>query len=412
MTNVIKVEFTTKPGIKINIKQDKNKLNSNNISLKEKVILRSLSRRAVLIKGNMYYVLTKDFQISSWYLEICEAEFNLHQQKTYDHSSNKNVKMRCLLFNKFPDKINGYKSDQEKSFVKFDKEMIKFLNDIIIPQVGTILNLNSILGGNNPSGAEKSKSSSPFVVSDLKSKYYNKPFINLFKAIFIKKKPQQLSKDSFAKIKNKIFLSIDNYESKISLNKKLWLIYNTFLSFYNKSNPLFYYENYYKMINKIDFNINEKEKDNNSINAYRRIFRENLISKYDYLDFFYNKPSSASMLEAAHIKSVKDIKLEFLNKDNNQMQKEIQDVNNGLLLNPTVHKLFDELIISFDEKDGKLLLNPGENDLVAIKNILQINTKNFEGISKLLKQNSMIKYYLAIHNKKFNRNKEFKKLIS
>ncbi|MCK5867255.1 MAG: HNH endonuclease, partial [Mycoplasmataceae bacterium] len=82
----------------------------------------------------------------------------------------------------------------------------------------------------------------------------------------------------------------------------------------------------------------------------RRQFRTNLISQFERKDHYYNVFTARKMVEAAHIKP-------FSQAANDE---EKTDSDNGILLSPDIHKLFDSGAITFD-KNGHVIYTTNKN---------------------------------------------------
>ncbi|WP_111709114.1 HNH endonuclease [Lutibacter citreus] len=110
-------------------------------------------------------------------------------------------------------------------------------------------------------------------------------------------------------------------------------------------------------------------------------YRDNLMGKWENKCGLTNI-SKKELLEACHIKP-------FCECDNN----EYYDLNNGIILTPTIHKLFDKFLISFDNS-GKIMLSKRMNETDLHKlNINENMTLNFHNLK--------MEVYLKLHRTKF-----------
>lgn len=110
-------------------------------------------------------------------------------------------------------------------------------------------------------------------------------------------------------------------------------------------------------------------------------YRDNLMIKWEY-KCGLTSISKIELLEACHIKP-------FCECDND----EYYDLNNGIILAPTIHKLFDKFLISFDNS-GKIMLSKRMNGT-------DLNQLNLKKSMTLNFYNNQIEMYLKLHRSKF-----------
>ncbi len=110
-------------------------------------------------------------------------------------------------------------------------------------------------------------------------------------------------------------------------------------------------------------------------------YRDNLLKKWKN-KCGITSLSKIELLEACHIKP-------FCECENN----EYYDLNNGLILSPNIHKLFDKFLISFDNL-GKIILSKRMDET----DLLHLNINNNMALN--FYDNQMAQY-LKIHRAKF-----------
>lgn len=140
-------------------------------------------------------------------------------------------------------------------------------------------------------------------------------------------------------------------------------------------------ENNSKTLSNISLDIPRVKSDELTrlIMNYRSQLRRNIISSrvhnaYWYTDF--NSPiveRHIGDLEACHIKEVNQIQNELRRKDLDNRGKmvlfeQLNDANNGILLNRDAHYLFDDRLFEIDPRNGQIII---ENNEISKKRVCQ-----------------------------------------
>lgn len=181
--------------------------------------------------------------------------------------------------------------------------------------------------------------------------------------------------------------SLDNNENKYDIFKKIYENYNKY-GYVTKEECKLALLNIFDINFNIDFDLDELFSDNTIYELKEKrvkqeTFRKNIINR-DKKCLLSNSP--ATMCEVAHI-------IPYCECDKNIKY----DVNNGLLLNAGLHKLFDKFLWSIDT-NSKVVLSPKV-----------LNDSDYELVhcyhNKVLKLNDMILKNLKWHYNKFLMNK-------
>lgn len=260
-------------------------------------------------------------------LLLDSGEFNEHQQPKF--STNKGL--RKSFSERFGVKFNSF-----KNLIKMDVEQLEWWNTKMRDEKYSILSISKYLTGNNPSGSEQKKSSAEFLLSD--GANIDKPFYNLLKVLsessiksrYISKKDEAMTYDEFLGM-------------CASLNENIKDMIEIFYS----EMDFFYIDE-----NKIFIGITDEASEN--IRSAK--FRNSLISKYDRVDQLYKVFKARKMVEAAHI-----IPISHISKDPELSNDLSEDIENGILLSPDIHKLFDSGAITFN-RDGTIRYTTNKND--------------------------------------------------
>ncbi len=116
----------------------------------------------------------------------------------------------------------------------------------------------------------------------------------------------------------------------------------------------------------VRMNKEEISKDEAIVNL-RALFRKGLLKEFEkkeYRDLVLGDLSiKIEDAEAAHIIPIKEI------KERNLDYSLIADKNNGLLLSPTIHSIFDKNKISFDKNGIIIIINKNYSDNIDINKI-------------------------------------------
>ena len=295
------------------------------VDFQNKAVTRTASNRTSKIQGTMYFKFQFDNHIprivSSQVILSSDNEFNLHQQPKWSKTKNSPRK-------RFADEYKISHIQSKRSLLVLTSEQTSWWNNEISNKISP-LSISKYLTGNNPTGSQKKKSNAEFILSNGDKK--GQPFFNLLK-VFAKKsliKTQPFS----AKDKTEA-MSFDEFmKDAAEINAD---VRNVFNNFFEKDFLYFYVE---EMRENLDI-----ENDADEASKLRRRFRTNLISKFDRVDQLYNVFSARKMVEAAHIKP-------FSHSTDNS---EKIDIDNGILLSPDIHKLFDSGAICFSD-EGKIM---------------------------------------------------------
>lgn len=151
---------------------------------------------------------------------------------------------------------------------------------------------------------------------------------------------------------------IENCEDYITLDTLLFVIYDV-----------------YKYVPTENI-IEEKKK-----RQYQSKFRKDLIKKYKQCII---SNDDEDLCEASHI-------IPFSESDHTQMY----DINNGLLLSSTLHKMFDDYLLTIN-KDGQIILSNNILNKKSYKNYHKYNGMNIKLNNDTLKN-------LQIHYDKFTK---------
>lgn len=301
------------------------------VNFKTKSYKNKSSNRAVKYRGVIYIkyqIVNKIVSILCAELVLKESEYNEHQQKGWTTKKGK----RKSFANEFSLKFNSI-----KNYISLNEEQIKWWNTNLLDSGESILSISKYLTGNNPTGSQQSKKSAEMILDEV---IYNEmPFYNLLKVFSTKK----AIKSAYVSNKEDAESFKDFLEKISNINKDYKYVIDNFYS-----DKKFFYIDEMK-----DF-IGEK---NDEIITMRRMFRNDLISTYERKDQLYKVFESRKMVEAAHILPVTII------KNNNEYSNDlIKDINNGLLLSPDIHKLFDSGAIAFSSTTGKIEYTTNPNN--------------------------------------------------
>lgn len=262
-------------------------------------------------------------------------------------------------------------SDINCDVVISTKEQLNLVNNYSFNYTNTVLSLEGFISGSNSSGADKKPNAAPILINPKHNNEYIK-FINAFKRIKVKNNKTLFIEKLIKNGELKNFDQLENMFNEISLEKllnnnqklKTWMnIINSININENVDKEHIFEKEYISNIEEKDINDNLKESfhlfEMNLIDQEKLIiklrsnFRKKLI-KYGLeknISEFLGGLNDIFDSEAAHIYDVKDIKNEIKKSNNSiSLYKEISDINNGLLLEPSIHKLFDKNKITFNEE--------------------------------------------------------------
>ena len=254
-------------------------------------------------------------------------EFNTHQQDSWSKTKNTPRK-------NFADSFNLSHIDNDKNIVAMTEEHIQWWNTEISKKISP-LTVSKYLTGNNPTGSQKKKKNAEFVVSD--GEKMGLPFFNLLK-VFAMNTTIQTKSYSSRQLESAI--SFDEFlDDSAKMDDE---VNNVINNFFEKRFLYFYVDEMKEHLDILG--------DDSTDAKLRRKFRMNLISTFERKDQLYNVFSARKMVEAAHIKP-------FSHAENDE---EKIDIDNGILLSPDIHKLFDSGAISFN-KNGGIIYSTNKN---------------------------------------------------
>ncbi|WKX02759.1 MAG4270 family putative restriction endonuclease [Candidatus Mycoplasma mahonii] len=299
------------------------------ISFINKAVNSNRLNRSTKIQGDIYF----KYSLKNNFLKIegakillnGENEFNEHQQSTWSKSKG--------LRQKFTDKFNKFNHlSKTKKLIGMSDDEILWWNNKMSTQ-GSVLSISGYLSGNNPTGSQQDKLNGEFIIKSGNNENFQ--FINLLR-VFTDKRTLKSSDFDYSN-----HITFEQFLNNVrQIDKYKFVIDNWF----SKSYKFFYIDEMrsYLRINDIS----------DSTSRLRNEFRNVLISTFDRKDHLYKIFKAMKMVEAAHIKPVSHISSEYKN--------EIKDINNGLLLSPDIHKLFDSGAITFNDR-GSVVYSTNKN---------------------------------------------------
>ncbi len=253
-------------------------------------------------------------------------------------------------------------------------EMIQKLNDNSF-KFNTLNTFIQFVQGSNISGADTNYNANPIVIDLDYLNYGGYRFVNAIKTIknsdiFFNPNKHSLIKENldFLITKNEIFANwfdAINYINNSNINEYIKVLNASTLDTSNIDIQTTIY--------KLKNNLASKKR---TVAKLRNIFKFDLLREAldNNIDEYTNSGIKKQFLEGAHIIQVKDI------LKNNLDLKLIADKDNGLLLEPTIHDLYDRNIISFDKK-GNLIKNEiyGNKDIHNLLNKI-LTTKRIRNL--------------------------------
>ncbi len=365
---------------------------------KKEMLGQPLGRNKYSYEGFAYYLVdpSKDYGIV-WQ----RAKFISFEYKSMNEKLKKNPTIAYKRLQK-----KGF--DRESIFpinkdevIKANKNQIDQVNKFIFREIKTALGSEGVITGSNPTGSNGIYANSPFLLNydDGDNDYLGykqfKIFINSIKKIYKKNKEIENIILTFENIDNVIEYFRDKkitlkelmrknivFSKNIILRNNLeenyqniWkddvfkdvVINNGHINKFIKDEKI-KEEHIKKETNKIIIRMNKEEisKDEAIVNL-RALFRKGLLKKFkkkEYRDLVLGDlPIKIEDAEAAHIISIKEI------KERNLDYSLIADKNNGLLLSPTIHSIFDKNKISFDKNGIIIIIDKNYSDNIDINKI-------------------------------------------
>lgn len=336
--------------------------------------------------GIAYYLVDSENNCIVWERAILkEFEYRPTDEDMLVTSHYKNYYERFGLNRR---NIFGW-SEKNKIIKEANKSIIQKVNDYSLNYTTTILAIEGVITGSNPTGSDKIIKKSPILFDPrVKTEYIR--FINAIKKVRCHNNTlEKIFKENLKTVKDieKIFTKTIEFNEFISKSNKFrkWIkIYNSDFSEVenNESDIIEYLQalDNNSLKTSIDQSILMFEKkliDQNKLETkLRSEFRASLLKEAmdnNYSEFTGDENISIFDAEAAHILGVKEIKKHDLNI------KWIADPNNGLLLRPDTHRILDKRKIHLNENGlFESKVNEYKNiNLSIIEKILNEERVNF-----------------------------------
>lgn len=355
-------------------------------------------------EGQIFYLINKKGEVVYDATKFISFEYRpfddsmLHSKKKKKLGKDEPTDCYLDLLNQGFDRKSVFPTSKN-NVVLANSDQITNVNSFIFRKMDTALNAEKVITGSNPTGSESEFKKSPFLIKpNIHSKENNKYiyFINAIKRIRIR--DSNIRKE----IRNK-FSSLDQLKSYfkiISINQLLeennifknsLELVNNIYSEKNTKEELSYIEdlkkenhNFDNEVKKLILEFNEKLITSKTlIRKLRNIFRQRLLleaKEKGFKEFCNDKNIELYDTQASHIISVSKIK-----NSKNPNYYLISDKDNGLLLSPNHHSLFDKNRITFN-KNGNLIILDENYDRLK----LELDTKVLNGErSKNLEERNM-----------------------
>ena len=332
---------------------------------------RSWGNAKYSFSGNAYYLIDTERNYVVWE----RAFFKNAEYRLTDSAMLKTLHYNNNYFKKGIDRkrILGF-SEINRIVNKADDETLFKINKHILNNVNTVLGAEGVISGSNPNGSDFKVKNSPLVIDPrLETEYIR--FQNAIKRV--RRKDSNLEKalkEVLNEVKDieKIFtkkITIEEFcELNETFNKWMKIQNSDILDLTNAEESIKEYlgeidQNYLKksvehVLSMYSKNLIQEDK---LIKKLRREFRIALLKEAIEKGLGeYTGLKDINLLdsEAAHILWVKEIKVNNLN------YKWIANPNNGLLLNPNTHNIFDKKKITLNT-DGKFI--SVDNDYKKVK---------------------------------------------
>ena len=304
------------------------------LPITSKSFYKDTKKAAAKFSADLYLVLNKivdNIQIESFDIVVnYGTEINISHQPTWPNK--KRVTRERLFDLNFIENKGGIKTKYLHKIEMTNLEINKF-NNQTLPSKFPLNRIYELFKGSNATGAEGKVKSQELVLNLLGEKYHKKPFVNLFK--------------TFTKKNNIFYKKINNIQATNTID---------LLEFKNmlNENELYLFEDIWFGAQDKFFYIKPwREWLNNSSEQYNSKLKPLLIREYGLKDQLYKQYVNSSVVQACHLKPKSHI-IEDENLSKKEKQKEIDDINNGLLLPVHIHKYLDNGTISFDQ-EGKVI---------------------------------------------------------
>lgn len=324
--------------------------------------------------GNAYYLVeTKNWTVVWERAILNEAEF-----RVTDRAMEKTRYYKQLFEKKNIDRkeMMGWTKSKTTVISKANKIQLERINEYSLNNIKTVLNIEGLITGSNPSGADYKKTNSPILIDPRLGSDYIR-FVNAIKQIRNRNKEfERIFKEVFKKVSDieKVFknnISINQLASKNEQFRKWMKIYNFDVQEFKAEDKelLLYMEkvkisdirrdvNHLISMNKIGL-LDSKKLEKKLRKEFRLALINEAIEK-GYSEYTGNKELSIHDTEASHIIDVSII------KKNNLNYSLIADPDNGLLLSPTLHSILDKNKIKLNENGT---LTPISDEYSEMKNI-------------------------------------------
>jgi len=327
---------------------------------KIKVIVKFTSRNnnTPIVNGYVYYYLTYNQNIKK--LKLDDQRFYLNHEKnqiidnpganSYQFSEKNNKNGFDLRRNIIKKSIfSGDKTRGGFDIYNIKEDCVSYINENINNHIGTLIGLQGFMKGSNPDGSQTYISKTIFL---MRHEIYDKyRFVHLFKHLEDGRLNNEINYDEYVEI------SFCEFVRKYNLIESFEL-YNKDIIDLSNGRPIS--KEWVSELKKalgLDVRINDfetlkknYEEDRVWSKKDRNRLRINVLNEYyDQPDqIFFKYPQD--WLECAHIYNVKEI-------DIDSEGSYIADPNNGIMMHPTMHEVFDRNIFTFNE-NGIVVFRP------------------------------------------------------
>jgi hypothetical protein len=337
--------------------------------------------------------LTSNYKINATaeyflYVDDVKNEFKIYNENIYlNYDGNQIVNnpgakhyrlKKSKNFREFIIKNSSLSKEKTKSgfdIYNIPCETITYINTNINNHISTILQIEDFLSGSNVAGSLSNIKNTPLYIGGYKYDGYR--FVHILNKFRKSDKTINVEKSDIEQITFDEFLDIFNIRNTFE-------IYNRDIISYLEEIPL--KEDWIEELTNIGITGIENNK-NLSSDIQENLFhtrnklRDNLLKEYKKDNIYEKYP--VEFLEAAHIKPVKYI---------DEFSEELSDIENGLLLTPSHHSLFDRNFFTFDIS-GDIIYQKKYENVLKHERVFDINIK------KLL--NTKMNDYLNFRKIKF-----------
>ncbi|MCK5867695.1 MAG: HNH endonuclease [Mycoplasmataceae bacterium] len=316
-------------------------------------------------EGNAYYIINEEFKVV-WQ----RAELSSFEYRPTDKEMMKPTNHYEKITKKGFDRERIFPLTEHK-IVRANKEQIEEVNNFVLKNIETVLGVEGLISGSNSSGADKKMKSSPIVFDPRKETDFIR-FTNAIKRIRIKDKAIneyiQNNITSFSDIKKHFpdMISIRELQENNELFGEWFKIINFVVEKNNKNDKTYPFTEIAQsdIEHDVEYEISlyrEKLLDKSKlVTKLRSKFRTSLLKYADdekLVEFTGDENILINDTEACHIVDVK-----LILKHNFDLRM-IADPNNGLLLSPNTHTIFDKNKITFNANGDIVIIDVGYNHL-------------------------------------------------